>query len=221
MQYGSRPYSLISNGMEILSKLFGSAAKVKIMRLFLLNPDNAYDVIDVAQRTKVSIPTARREIILLEKIRLARKKTYTVEVEHWRGKSVQVERRKVQGWTLNVRFSYLSQLRSLLVNTPALLPSQILQKISSAGKIKLLIIAGIFIQQPDSRVDLLVVGDGLKSGVLENAVRVIESEVGKEIRYTAFETKEFQYRLGIYDKLVRDILDYPHETVVDRLEVFR
>lgn len=207
--------------MEILSKLFGSAAKVKIMRLFLLNPDNAYDVIDVAQRTKVSIPTARREIALLEKIKLIRKKTYTVEVEHWRGKSVQVERRKVQGWTLNVRFSYLSQLRSLLVNTPALLPSQILQKISSAGKIKLLIIAGIFIQQPDSRVDLLVVGDGLKSGVLENAVRVIESEVGKEIRYTAFETKEFQYRLGIYDKLVRDILDYPHETVVDRLEVFR
>jgi len=207
--------------MEILSKLFGSAAKVKIVRLFLLNADSAYDGIDVAHRTKVSVPDARREIAMLEKIKLIKKKTYTIEVEHWRGKAMQLERRKARGWTLNTRFSYLSQLRSLLVNTPALLPGEIFQKISSAGKIKLLIIAGIFIQQPDSRVDLLVVGDGLKNGALENAVHIIESEVGKEIRYTAFETKEFQYRLGIYDKLIRDILDYPHETVVDRLEIFR
>ena len=207
--------------MDVLSKLFGSAAKVKILRLFLLNSDSAYDVFDVAHRTKVSVAAARREVAMLEKIKLIRKKTYVIEVEHWRGKAMQLERRKVQGWTLNARFSYLLQLRGLLVNTPALLPGEILQKISSAGKIKLLIIAGIFIQQPDSRVDLLVVGDGLKNSMLENAVHLIESEVGKEIRYTAFETKEFQYRLGIYDKLVRDILDYPHETVLDRLEIFR
>jgi hypothetical protein len=43
--------------------------------------------------------------------------------------------------------------------------------------------------------------------------------MGKEIRYSAFETGEFQYRLGMYDKLIRDVLDYPHETVLDKLGV--
>ena len=45
----------------------------------------------------------------------------------------------------------------------------------------------------------------------------LEAEIGKELRYAAFETGEFNYRLGMYDKLVRDILDYPHTVVLDRL----
>lgn len=207
--------------MNILSKLFGSAARVKILRLFLLNSENAYDAVDVAARANVSSSTARREIAVLEKIGFIKKKVYAVEVEHGRGKNVRIARRKVQGWTADPRFPYRLELQGLVINTPALAPDEVLKKLASAGKIKVLIVAGVFIREDDSRVDLLVVGDGLKNTILEHAVRIIESEVGKEIRYTAFETKEFQYRLGIYDKLIRDILDYPHQTVVDRLDLER
>jgi len=33
-----------------------------------------------------------------------------------------------------------------------------------------------------------------------------------------FETEDFVYRLNIYDRLVRDILDYDHIVVVNKLE---
>ena len=47
----------------------------------------------------------------------------------------------------------------------------------------------------------------------------IEAELGKELRYAAFETLDFQYRLGIYDKLIRDILDSQHQKILNKLAI--
>ena len=47
----------------------------------------------------------------------------------------------------------------------------------------------------------------------------MESEIGKELRYAFFDTQEFKYRMSIYDKLVRDILDYPHTVLVDKMGI--
>jgi hypothetical protein len=54
---------------------------------------------------------------------------------------------------------------------------------------------------------------------LERAIRDIESEVGKELTYAAFKTDDFIYRLGMYDKFIRDILDYPHEKILDKIGI--
>ena len=95
----------------------------------------------------------------------------------------------------------------------------ILKKLKPAGKIKLLIVSGIFLQQSESRADLLIVGDNLNKKILENRIKTIESELGRELTYAIFETKEFTYRLNMYDKLIREILDAPHERIVDFLQV--
>ena len=47
----------------------------------------------------------------------------------------------------------------------------------------------------------------------------IEAELGKELRYAVFETPDFQYRLGIYDKLIRDIFDSEHQKIIDKLGI--
>jgi hypothetical protein len=33
-----------------------------------------------------------------------------------------------------------------------------------------------------------------------------------------FDTEEFMYRLKMYDKLLRDVLDYPHEKIVNKID---
>jgi len=75
----------------------------------------------------------------------------------------------------------------------------------------------VFIQDPDGRVDILVVGDSMKDSRLKAAIRDLESHMGHELRYAAFSTDDFTYRLGAYDRLIRDVLDYPHQIVVDKL----
>ena len=57
-------------------------------------------------------------------------------------------------------------------------------------------------------------GDKLKRAKIERGIRKLEAEIGVELVYAIFETKEFIYRFNMYDKLVRDILDYPHEVLL-------
>jgi hypothetical protein len=95
--------------------------------------------------------------------------------------------------------------------------SSVTRKLGRHGKLKLVIVSGIFIQDPDSRIDLLVVGDSIRENSLKNSISTLESEIGKQIRYTVFQTEDFKYRLGVYDRLVKDILDYPHQVVLDKI----
>ena len=84
---------------------------------------------------------------------------------------------------------------------------------------KLLVVSGLFTQNNDSRIDVLLVGDRLKRSKIEKALKDMESEIGKELAYALFETSEFKYRMEVYDKFVRDILDYPHKVLLDKIGI--
>jgi len=185
----------------------------------LLNPESAFDNTDTAERAKVSKRVSRREIDNLEKIGFLKPRVYTKEVKGQRNRTIKTFRKKKNGWTLDQKFPYIEAIKTFLSSINPFKHKDIIEKISRAGKIQLLIISGIFIKDPDSRVDLLVVGDNLKQGQLDNIIRTIESEIGKEVRYASFETSEFNYRYSMFDKLIRDILDYPHEKIINKLNL--
>lgn len=205
--------------METLGKLFGSESKVKIMRLFLFNPEKPFDAEEVAERARVSTESARHELSVLRTMKLIKGRSFVKRILKQRGKKSKVARRKVNGAVLNPAFPYLGELERLLINRSLLSGDALVRKLGRAVRLKLLVISGIFIQDTESRVDLLIVGDHLKRAVLDHAIGAIEAEMGTELRYAAFETTEFNYRLGMYDKLIRDILEYPHKTVLDRLGI--
>lgn len=205
--------------MEILERLFGSAAKVKIIKLFLFNREAAFDSTQVSERAQVSIGSARMEIGNLERIGFLKPKSFTKEVKRMKDRDIDIVRKRTNGWTLDPKFPYIDALETFLSTINPFKHRDIIDKISRAGKIQLLIISGVFLKDPDSRVDLLVVGDGLRSGTLDNIIKGIEAETGQEIRYAVFETSEFKYRLGMFDKLIRDILDYPHEKIINKINV--
>ncbi len=79
--------------------------------------------------------------------------------------------------------------------------------------------SGFFTDNKEGKLDILVVGDRLNKKRIEEGVRKIESEIGKELNYAVFDLKEFMYRLGMYDKLVRDVLDFPHKVILNSKEL--
>ena len=207
--------------MEILAKLFGSAAKVKIIRLFLFNPKSGYDLQDIIFRAKITIEEARREIKELEKAGLVKRRTFYKITRSKEGESKPDPKKKTTGWMLDERFLYLEAMYKFFTTIPPLQNRQILARLARTGKIKLIIISGFFIQDSNSRVDLLVVGDNFRQTLFENTIARIESDLGKEVTYVALETEEFNYRLRMYDKLIRDIIDYPHVVVIDKIGIHR
>ncbi|NOY35564.1 MAG: hypothetical protein GXP44_01425 [bacterium] len=205
---------------NILEKLFGSAARIKIIRLFLLNPDTIFTPKEISRRCKVASNLARREISLLKNIGFAEQKSETIEklIKLKNGK-IKNNKKKIQGLKLDESFPLLRALKNLVLNAAPIDKKGMTKSLKTAGKIKLIILSGIFIQADGSRVDLLLVGDGIKGRVLERTLRNIEAEIGKELTYSVFDTKEFLYRLGIYDRFIYDILDYPHEKILNKLDI--
>jgi hypothetical protein len=122
-------------------------------------------------------------------------------------------------WFFNPLFKYASEIEGLLVGSDSLDKSTILETFKKVGKVKLLIVSGIFIKNKDSRVDLLIVGDKISRSKTEEGIRKLEAEIGTEIVYAIFDMKEFNYRLNMYDKLVRDIIDFPHEVILETKEL--
>jgi hypothetical protein len=185
--------------MEILEKILGNSARVKIMRLFLLNRSKNFTNKDIVKRSRVNPDVVRRELKLLSSVGFIKKRDIN--------------------WSFNSVFKYGEEFEDLLVRSDSLNAETILNNFKKVGKVKLVITSGVFIKNDDSRVDLLIVGDKMKRGKIEEGIRKLEAEIGAELVYAVFETKEFLYRLNMYDKLVRDILDYPHEVLLQAKEL--
>jgi len=205
--------------MEILEKLFGGSGRVKVMRLFLFNPGKIFSREDVSLRAQIEMKAAAKELNHLEKTGLVKRKLFMKDAPAKKEDRKASDKKKIAGWHLDPAFPYLIPLENLLIDLGTMNHEELVEQIKSAGKVKLVIVAGIFIQDAESRVDLLVVGDGLKKNTLETIVKRVEAEIGKEVRYASFETPDFRYRLNVYDKLIRDILDYPHKVILDKIGV--
>ncbi len=190
--------------MDTLEKIFGGAPRVKLMRLFLFNPTLYYETSDVVDRSRVEINRARRELNFLNKVGLVKKSTRENSVV----------------WYLNEKFPYLVEFQRLLLQTSLSHKQPIIKKIAKIGRIKLVVFSGIFKEQWDAALDILIVADNTKRGTIDSVMSSIEADIGKEIRYAILDTEDFKYRHGIGDRLIRDVIDYPHEVVLDKLAFF-
>ena len=208
-----------SNTMDTLSAIFGNLIKVKILRLFLFNENTPFLIKEICERTKSPINLVKKELNILEKTDFLKLRKISKEIQVTKGKKIVQKKLEGNGYALNPKYPYLDPLKNLLTITSLRVDESLTRRFTNAGKIKLFIVSGVFIQNWDSRVDLLVVGDDLNLNKIESVIKNIEAEIGKEIAYSAFETQDFEYRLGIHDRLVRDILDYPHVTLLDRLSI--
>jgi len=195
--------------MDILAKLFGSQARVRIMRLFLLNSEAVFEIEDVVSRSRVTKSNVRKEINALLSMGFIKNKIITKEGS--RG-----AKKKVNGYFLNSSFRYLSSIRDVLIDPTLLVQDDLKDRFRPAGKVKLMITAGVFIgEDKKRRVDILLVGDNLRKNTINQIIKGLEAEIGKELDYVIFNSEEFRYRLDMYDKLVCDILDLPHEKIID------
>lgn len=204
--------------MEILEKLFGNAARVKLMRLFLMNPEDVFDRKEMMRRSKVNPAHLRKELNLLLSIGLIKPRKI-VKMYPKEGKEGVMEKKKISGYGLEQKFPFLVPLRALVTEI-ALGKDDVAARFRNVGNVKLIIVAGVFIDETDSRLDILIVGDKLKKPAIEGVLRRLEAEVGKELTYGILDTPEFEYRFGIYDKFVRDVIDYPHLVVLNKLNLF-
>ena len=207
--------------MESLGKIFSSAHRVKIMRLFLFHESEAFDIEEVVNRSMVKRPDARKELTMLTKIGFLKKKSFSKKVPNKATKknpNPGFKRVKKQGWVLNMKFDLVMPLRELLINSELVKEKDLIKKFKKVGKLTFLALSGLFVRDDNRKIDILIVGEKLKKDQLAKEVLTLESEIGRELSYAVFDTQEFNYRISMYDKLIRDVLENEHQLLLNKIK---
>ena len=191
--------------MDPLARLFNSPARLKLLRLFLFNDDLTLTVADAALRSRTPKDVARKEIHVLVTAGIVRKRA---------GKGG-----GGAGYSVNKKFAHFEALLAFVRATTSVSDAEIIGSLRKSGTVRLVTLTGLFTGAIEPKLDLIVVGDKLEERPLLSAIHTLEAELGRELRYAAFSTQDFKYRLGVYDRLLRDVFDYPHRTILDKLNL--
>lgn len=186
-----------------LDAIFDSRIRARILKLFLYSPDKNFDLETIKKTLNINSASINKQFKSLVAVKFINQKNIG-------GKKF---------FKVNKYFDFYNELKELIAKASPASKEKMLKKLKGLGKIKLVLISGIFINSDTSRADLLVVGDGVKHSKFNNFLKNLEAEVGKEINYALMTTKEFQYRYNMYDRFIRDLLEFKHEKLINKLKI--
>ena len=214
----------------MLGKLFGSKARVKILKLFLLNPGKKYYIREMARDLKLQPNSVRRELENLEKFGLLTSAVAEGEIKDEDNGEASQNNKKTGRKTdepsktdkkyfrVNADFVLFEEIKALIMKAQILYEKDFIEKLQKTGYLKLLILTGFFVNLPGVPVDLFIVGRLHRPGLLK-IIKEMEGELGREINYTIMDTKEFRYRRDITDVFLYSILEAKKIVVIDELDV--
>jgi hypothetical protein len=195
---------------SILDNLFGSRVRVKLLKLMYREHPTALPMSDLTVRVQEPSFIVRRELLILEDIKLVRK---------MRSSKAGQDR-----FSLNEEFDFFVELQDLILKPSPVETDRLIKRINALGRVKLAVVAGIFVSQPDDTTyetpaDLFIVGDDIDRGKLTKFLKSLEADMGTEIRFGVMEKDEFKYRYEMFDRFLRVLLEGPHRKIINKLDM--
>ena len=198
----------------MLEKLFGSKARVKILKLFLLHPQDKFYIRQLARDLKLQLNSVRRELKNLE--------NFGILTSDFKSEAAAARDQPTAGgqekkyYRASPDFVLFDEIKALIVKAQILYEKDFVRKLKSMGKIKLLILTGIFANNPSTLIDILLVGRVNKAKLVK-LINELEVELGREINFTLFDPQEFKYRRDITDIFLYGILEGRKLVVIDEV----
>lgn len=175
----------------MFSDLITSKSRVKLLNVFLGNPNDMFHVRELVRRTGDEINAVRRELAFLEK----------------KGILTREPRANRVYYSLSKNYSFYFDLLRLGSKNIGL-GAEILKNKVKLGKIKYAMFSGRFLRkmkdQPDE-VDFLIVGNVVLPE-LALLIREEEKRLATEINYTVMTDEEFDFRKKKRDPFIVSIL---------------
>lgn len=194
---------------RILEKLFSSPMLIRVVRFFYLNPNVIFLREEIKERVGGDAHQLRKTIVILEHIGFLKQRLIS---------AASSKKIKKEGFMLNRAFPLFQELKDLVLSPSPISKPELVRALKRLGRIKLLLLSGVFIRKEDQRVDLFVVADGVRPYLFERLMRSIEAEIGKELNYALMTSQDFTYRFNLSDRFIREIFDAPREILINKLE---
>lgn len=183
----------------MLKRLFTSNTRIKLLTLFLLNPEEEYFIRELTRKLDEQINSVRRELDNLKKMGLLRSKT----------------KNRKKYYLTNQNFVIFNELRNIIIKAMSG-KDDLVKKISKLGEVDFLALLGVFVNKP-SPVDLLIVGNMDKNEIQDFLNTELETD--KPVRFSILSKDDFLYRIKCKDQFITSILsDSDNIIAVNKLD---
>lgn len=183
----------------MLKKLFTSKVRVKLLTIFLLNPDEEYFIRELTRKLDEQINSVRRELDNLKKLGLLTSKT----------------KNRKKYYLVNKSFILYPDLKNI-VSKAEFSHVELVQEICKLGKVDLLLLSGVFLNR-ESECDILVVGEINK----DELSLLLEKKVEKMVKFTTLDKDDFIYRIKYNDRFIMSLLQDTENIIpVNKLEKY-
>lgn len=211
---------------SILEELFDNPARVRLLKFFFHNSEKSFSLKELKKYLKIDGRVLKREAVKLNSIGMLKSKagvSRTAVIGKKFGKKLKKIAKHLPSrkrlYFANTQFYFYPELRNLVLKSSPISWRKLMKMIKKLGRIKLAVLAGVFLNSEKSRGDLLIVGDGISQKKADKFLEELEAEAGREINLVILETEEFQYRWRMFDRFLRDFLEYPREILINKLRL--
>ena len=187
--------------MWMIENIVKSANLSSALAFFVVSPVRCYSVLELAKRLRV--PYLKMSHTLN---RLTGEEYLKTVIK--RGKKYYI---------LNHRHKLLPEIKGHFTKNGPKYHDEMFSAILKLGDIRAAFLSGLFTGRPELPVDILLVGK-INLMKLAEFMKNVEQLMGQEINYSIMSESEFKTRRDTFDKFIKDIFDYPHLVVLDKLK---
>ena len=193
----------------MIDSLFGSKTRVKLLYLFLNNPEKSFYVREITRMIDEQINSVRRELANMVSVGIVKQDAIDNKLYY----------------SVNEDYPYVKPLMVMFSDKnnddkkPASASWE--DSIKRIRGLKIAITAGKLDIGSIASVDLLLVGDDLSAVAVKNLVKRIEKAKKSEINYAVMTYDDFYYRLSVKDRFIMDIIRNKHSVLVDTEGIMR
>jgi len=207
----------------MLEQIFGSKTRTRLLKLFLLNPERVYFIRELTRLIDTQINSVRRELQNLLQCKLIKEvrtidgdKESLQEETPSSKKQKSLERLAKKYFQANTDYLLFRELRALFLRGPFLHQDDLVRDIRALENLDLAVLSGFFVDNIDSSIDLLIVGN-VNRQKLTKIIHGFEKIFEKEINYTTLTKDEYLYRHSLSDRFLFGILEGKNKIIIDTI----
>lgn len=195
----------------MIDSLFGSKTRVKLLHLFLNNPEKSFYVREITRMIDEQINSVRRELANMVSVGIVQQDAIDNKLYY----------------SVNEDYPYIKPLAAIFSDKNTEDGMGAASSVSwkdSLGRmrgLRLAIISGKLVVGSSSAIDLLLVGDDMSAVTIKNLVKKIEKDRKIEINYAVISYDDFYYRMSVKDRFIMDIVRNKHSVLVDTENIMR
>lgn len=189
----------------MIDALFGSKTRVKLLHLFLNNPNRAFYVREITRKIDEQINSVRRELANMLNVGIIKSDSSDNKLYY----------------EVNQQYAHYAPLRAIFADEKLDSPAAAAveandwqRRLKPLGDVRIALFSGSLVRKSTSKVDVLLVGSLNKTQV-KKFIKELEQDEGHSLNYAVMEYEDFYYRLSIKDRFVTEIMGGKFTLLVD------